>query len=1190
MTRTVQLASLVDPGTEGDDLILGTYFEDTINAKGGNDTVGTFESNDTIDGGTGDDIIEAGPGDDRLIGGPGTDTLAGGEGQDTYVFNLGDGVDTIIDTAALGEGNLIEFGEGITQDDITLIVEGSTLRIEYGNGGDAILLPNFDYNAEAGSHVVETLQFADGTTVRLPSLIDPGTEGDDVILGSYFEDVINAKGGNDTVTTFESDDTIDGGTGDDTIDAGAGYDRIVGGLGDDTLIGGPGNDTYVFNLGDGVDTITDGAFLNEGNVIQLGAGITEADLKLSYDGDTLIVKVGANGDELRLTGFDREDALGPHAIETFRFDDGSEVTYADLIGQGFDLTGTDGDETILGTNVDDRVRGLAGNDVIETGAGADLLDGGAGADTLSGGIGDDVYMVDDPGDVIVENTDEGIDTVRSSTSYTLAANVENLTLTGSQAINGVGNELDNVLLGNGADNALDGGAGADEMRGAAGSDTYVVDNAGDVVIENANEGIDTVQSSLSYTLTENVENLVLTGTENIYGAGNVLDNVLTGNSGENILTGAAGNDTLVGGSGADLLDGGTGNDAYVFNLGDGVDTIVDVAAPGEGNLLTLGPGITRDDLTLHQDGTTLTIDVGTDGDAVRLLNFDKDNQAGSHVVETIQFADGSQMRLVDLLEPGTEGNDIIITGPSDDIIRAKGGDDYVFTDGGNDFIDGGSGNDILDGGTGADTLIGGTGDDTYVVDSDGDVVIEDEDEGTDTVQSSISYALGANLESLMLIGLAAVNANGNGLANSLTGNAAANTLTGGAGNDILNGGAGDDRYVYNSGDGLDLLTDSAGQDQIVMGSGIDSNHTVIRMDSATAHLRLLDAAGNETDQGIDIVLNPDGSIPVETVKFANGHSYDTSSLVVQSKTTYGTNRNDVIRTDRDDDTIYALKGNDRVYAGLSNDTVYGGDGNDTLYGEEGDDTLYGESGNDTLYGGEGDDLLDGGTGNDTIYADGGNDTLYGGSGNDTLDGGSGDDKLYGGDGNDTLLGRTGNDLLDGGAGNDLIAGGDGNETILGGTGNDTLSGGLGNDILQGGPGNDIISGGQGDDTIVYNPGDGNDVVIPDLFDSGSNTFKLGANALDIIFSKSWLSLDVSINGAGGNLSMPGWGLIGTTIGASDTFESLDNKLLLGSQVDQLVQAMASFCSSGDHRMSWSQAIQQRPNEAQLVLAQFWQPK
>ncbi len=144
-------------------------------------------------------------------------------------------------------------------------------------------------------------------------------------------------------------------------------------------------------------------------------------------------------------------------------------------------------------------------------------------------------IVDNMGDVITENASEGNDTVRSSVTLTLANNVENLVLTGTTAINGTGNTLNNTITGNSAANTLSGGTGADTMIGGAGNETYVVDNMGDIVTENANEGTDLVQSGVTYTLSANVENLTLTGTAAINGTGNALDNVLTGNTAANTL-------------------------------------------------------------------------------------------------------------------------------------------------------------------------------------------------------------------------------------------------------------------------------------------------------------------------------------------------------------------------------------------------------------------------------------------------------------------------------------------------------------------------------------------------------------------------------------------------------------------------------------------------------------------------------
>ena len=245
------------------------------------------------------------------------------------------------------------------------------------------------------------------------------------------------------------------------------------------------------------------------------------------------------------------------------------------------LTGT---ANINGTG-NDLANSLTGNsstNTLDGGAGADTLSGGAGADTLIGGTGDDTYVVDNVGDVVTEALGEGTDTVNSSVTYTLAANVENLVLTGTSSINGTGNTLANALNGNSGNNTLDGGAGDDTLIGGAGNDTYILDSAADVVTEAASAGTDTVRAGFSYVLGANVENLVLTGTANINGTGNDLANSLTGNSSTNTLDGGAGADTLSGGAGADTLIGGTGDDTYVVDnlgdvvteaLGEGIDTV-----------------------------------------------------------------------------------------------------------------------------------------------------------------------------------------------------------------------------------------------------------------------------------------------------------------------------------------------------------------------------------------------------------------------------------------------------------------------------------------------------------------------------------------------------------------------------------------------------------------------------------------
>ncbi len=215
----------------------------------------------------------------------------------------------------------------------------------------------------------------------------------------------------------------------------------------------------------------------------------------------------------------------------------------------------------------DLIIGTSGPDVLTGTPEADTLDGKGGADTTMGLGGDDVHIIDLADDEVIEGAGEGNDTVRSPVTYSLPIFVENLILTGIDAINGEGNSLDNRLTGNNVNNTLNGGAGSDTMLGKGGDDLYIVDASGDVASESANRGTDTVRSSVTYRLRRNVEKLTLTGTAAINGEGNEHDNSITGNSAGNVLEGKAGLDTLNGKDGNDRLLGGDGNDTLVGGLG-----------------------------------------------------------------------------------------------------------------------------------------------------------------------------------------------------------------------------------------------------------------------------------------------------------------------------------------------------------------------------------------------------------------------------------------------------------------------------------------------------------------------------------------------------------------------------------------------------------------------------------------------
>ncbi|MCO6419079.1 hypothetical protein JYK14_23385 [Siccirubricoccus sp. KC 17139] len=240
------------------------------------------------------------------------------------------------------------------------------------------------------------------------------------------------------------------------------------------------------------------------------------------------------------------------------------------------LWGGEGNDSLSGLAGSDTLEGGAGADTLDGGAGNDTLDGGAGPDLLLGGPGDDLYLVTAAEDLVTEAANGGSDTIQSGASFTLPDHVEALTLTGTGDLSGIGNALGNRIAGNAGNDLLDGGGGNDTLAGGAGDDTYVVDSSGDRLVERSDAGTDLVRSAVSWTLGANFENLVLTGSAGLLGAGNAQDNVIIGNAGGNLLLGGEGSDTLLGGDGLDTLAGGAGQDAFRFAAADaGADLILD---------------------------------------------------------------------------------------------------------------------------------------------------------------------------------------------------------------------------------------------------------------------------------------------------------------------------------------------------------------------------------------------------------------------------------------------------------------------------------------------------------------------------------------------------------------------------------------------------------------------------------------
>ncbi|WP_457278532.1 calcium-binding protein, partial [Polaromonas sp. P5_D5] len=1230
-----------------------------------------------------------GPNNNVFEGGTGDDTISGTCFTDTYKFNLGDGQDTITENQSnFRPTDTLVFGADILVADISFVRVGNDMVFSHANGTDKITVKG--WYADSG-YQIERVEFADGTVWLEPALTSAGLEvtgtaGNDVMTGTVMNDIIHGGAGNDDIRGGAGVNILDGGDGDDvlygeqsstsnTLIGGAGNDTLSafyygpnnnvfeGGTGDDTISGTCFTDTYKFNLGDGQDTITE----NQSNfrptdTLVFGADILVADISFVRVGNDMVFAHANGTDKITVKGWFADSG---YQIERVEFADGTVWLEPALTSAGLEVTGTAGNDVMTGTVMNDILHGGAGNDDIRGGAGVNILDGGdgddvlygeqsstsntliggAGNDTLSafyygpnnnvfeGGTGDDTIVGTCFTDTYKFNLGDGQDTITENQSNFRPTDT---------LVFGAGILVSDISLGRSGNDMI--------FRHANGTDKITVTgwfaDTG-YQIEQVTFADGTVWDSAYMA---SMSGLTLTGTGTLQGS--QYDDVLTGTGALGHLIGGAGNDLLTvphysgaiaantyeGGTGDDTLIGSYAGDTYVFNLGDGHDTITDdvrfypnAAAPdyfaahpddeGYRDTLVFGAGIAQQDVTVSRTGNDAVFTLNNGADSITIKDW-FDGTIFSRL-ERISFADGTiwtgaAVTAAALTVTGTAADDTLGGTSAADVFDGQAGDDALY---------GGEGNDVYlySRGDGSDTIIDydETAGNLDTLRFDGTVLAGDVTTSRDqqnlylSIQGTTDRITLANwfLEDARKVervqfadgtvwdqqALAATSAYvGTEGLDVITGGAGSNTFNSAGGDDyIFDTAGGNDVYLYKRGDGSDHLYDldaTAGNiDTVRFDASVLAGDVTVTRDQDNLYLNI--SGGTDRIQ-LRNWFNGD-QFKIEQVQFADGTVWDSQTLAASA-------------------TVIALN-----VVGTAGDDYLSGDlGNDTLQGLQGDDVLYGREGNDVyLYSrGDGSDTTveyDETAGNtDTFRFDstvlasdvttsrdqqhlylniaGTNDRIT--LGNWFLDSAYRIERVEFADGTvwdqaalattSTYVGTAGDDFLLGSNGNDVLRGDGGNDTLYGGVGLDVLEGGAGNDYFNGGAGADTLSGGTGDDKFFLARGYGSDTIEEDDATAGNvdiAQFDAGIAADQLWFREVNNDLEVSIIGTDDKFMVSNWYLDSQY--HVEQFKTSGGLTLLNTQVQNLVQAMASFSPPAAGETTLPASYQ---NSLAPVIAANWQ--
>jgi|GEM_PF-5229842 len=954
-----------------------------------------------VDAGDGNDKITGNIGDDSLLGGNGIDTMLGGGGDDTYILLEGSTGGDIISDSGGGFDTLLYISNQSSD-------KGRKIFDMYSQDNDLFLqetnisntkssqVAKISNNNSTGN--IEFFKYHGGNSDFSGSLLTATSSGV-TTTGSSDGNVMVGTKGIDVLNGGDGDDAIFGSLGNDTLSGGNGDDFLVGGNGSDKLSGGYGNDSYRIDIYSGTSTssattVTDTTDLTSFETITdyKGEG-NSIDLCINTDQfvDAYRTSVGANS---RLV-FSLSNDTNSTTKSLTVIEDAASITYINVSQEELwddtseynsnflsadPLNGGETDDILIGANSanthsggggNDILLGAGGNDSLYGGDGDDFLQGGDGADSLVGGTGKDVYYLTGDttqggsSDTIVEEENQGVDTVISTLStYTLGlgSNLEYLRLSGRLANSGTGNELDNAIIGNSNNNVIDGGAGADYMEGRSGNDTYKVDHRRDFVNERLNEGVDTVISSISYSLGDNIENLTLLNyPSTVFGATfATLTNVTTmtvsdvsTTTGLPLLVGQllTGSNIAVGTTITGFISGTGGSGTYTVSAPQPLITAKTTVAAydsssidGQGN--QLNNKITGNSLINILDGgagdDTLIGDLGDD----------------SYIVDSSKDV---------VVEKLSEGNDTVFSSSNswvmslnvEKLIMINNVNGTGIGNSSSNTILGDDSNNIINGMAGSDFMIGGLGDDIYYVDNKDDNITELANEGTDTIYTSLSsYTVKDNLENLTLLGNLASSATGNFLDNKIIGNSGNNSINGLDGNDSIDGSSGNDKIDGGNGNdtiigglGSDNLLGSAGDDWLQGGMGANTLSGGLGSDiftiSESATDIITDLGGSDS---LNVLFKGSVKATLTSSWTATSNTQNNSSATIETASGYTVDLSAV---------NLGSKGFNITLAPLAvgNYTLKGSSQADTITGGNGKDIISGGLGNDVLLGGGDSDIF-----------------------------------------------------------------------------------------------------------------------------------------------------------------------------------------------------------------------------------------